>query len=423
MLPKRRVAAMVLVSCVISIVRYQWSKPSTIQLSQTYSGDIPQRWSVLSIDYDMEQDQQGSKVDTSLQGVSNLIDEAKYPKKMDDPKTNDSVMTIGFDPRPKSAMTIRDYPWRNSSELPRPISREMHDRFIALLKTLMELLDGASVSYIMGSGSMIGVYAFHDMIPWDDDVDIWVDYRDLPKVKRMLRNLSLRQSYGAQAYWNDGFSREYDLDTLLEFPENAPDEDFYRWSYHGDIHYDNCEKEHHVFKFFRNDGLSFSFFPWRYPFIDVSYFRQNETHVWNHKPKHTRTISIPRDFFYPIVHRPFAWLKVPTPYNIRRIIQFKYGQLKCTQHRWNHVTEKWRKRTKKKSTKCSNLFPYYPIVWPGEWRDGFQEEYLVLDNIAIQSVRVLAPFSNEILGRPRTFWHFWKSVTIYIRNMQTISTL
>ena len=99
-------------------------------------------------------------------------------------------------------------------------------------------------SYVMGAGSMIGVYAFHDIIPWDDDINIWVDYRDLPKVKRVLRNPSLRQSYGAQAYWNDRFSREYDLKILMEFPENARDEDLnsletMHWVltiFHGGIH-------------------------------------------------------------------------------------------------------------------------------------------------------------------------------------------
>ena len=411
MLPKRRMVVMVLLSCVISLVHYQWPEP--IELSQSYAEDIPQRWSVISIDYDFEKQQQETSFEEYSKEVNDLVEEEENQYGMRD---RDPDMTTNFGPWPKSAMTIRDYQWRNSTELPRPISREMHDEFIELLKALMGLLDGASVSYVMGSGSMIGVYAFHDMIPWDDDVDIWVDYRDLPKVKRMLRNPSLRQSYGAQAYWNEAFCREYDLTTLLEFPENVPDEEFYRWSYHGEIHYDDVEEEHHLFKFYRNDGLSFGHFPWRYPFIDVSYFGQNETHVWNHKPIQSRIISVPKDLFYPIVYRPLAWLKVPTVYNVRRIIQIKYGHLKCKQHKWNHVDETERIKEKKMSAKCPNLLPYYPIVWPGEWRDGFQEELLVLDDTAIQSVRVRAPISNEIVGLPRTFWDFWKSPATHPRH-------
>ena len=405
MLPKRRMILMVLLCGVISVVQYQLSAPSTVEQSQSNAGDMPQPGPVRSIDSDRQTPtlQQESMVGKSLQEVYDRVDAENGWDKMQEKTTNNKS-----NPLPKSAMTIRDYPWRNASELPRPISREMHDQFIVLLKTLMGLLDGANVSYVMGAGSMIGVYAFHDIIPWDDDIDIWVDYRDLPKVKRVLRNPSLRQSYGAQAYWNDRFSREYDLKILMEFPENTRDDEFYRWSYHGDIHFDDLEEEHHLFKFFRNDASSFNNLPWRYPFIDVSYFRQNGTHLWNHKPMRSRIISVHKELFYPIVYRPFSWLKVPTPYDIRRMIQIKFGHLRCRQHLWSHVIENQRDRTKKKSTKCPNLFPYYPVVWPGGWRDGFQEEYLVLDNAAIQSVRVEAPFANETVGQPREFWDVFR---------------
>ena len=202
---KQRMFVIVLFPCVILFVCYQWSELSSVELSKSSVGDTPPGLSVLSMDNDTDKLQEKSRFEKYSQEINDLIDDEKRQDNIRDRKTNDSVMTIRSSPWPKSARTIMDYPWRNSSELPRPISRGMHDEFIDLLKTLMGLFDSTRVSYVMGSGSMIGVYTFHHMIPWNDDVDIWVDYRDLPKIKCVLRNTSLRQSYGAQAYCNDRF--------------------------------------------------------------------------------------------------------------------------------------------------------------------------------------------------------------------------
>ena len=67
-------------------------------------------------------------------------------------------------------------------------------------------------SYIMTDGTLLGSYFYHDIIPWDDDMDIMVDYHDYFRLKKIFHNTSIWSKYNLCGY-QDSFN-EYDFGLL-----------------------------------------------------------------------------------------------------------------------------------------------------------------------------------------------------------------
>ena len=303
------------------------------------------------------------------------------------------------------SMNINNFTWCSHPFFPRALTRDMHDEYIQLMDTLTSLLRSVNVTFVMGSGTLLGSYMFHDIIPWDDDMDLWLDYNDLPMVKRLFRNHSLHEKHTLTSFWNSEYGHEYHINTLMQFSRDAPDSDFFRRHQFNDTndfdeeYVDDIETNHHVFKFHQKTSAHAGSYPWRWPFIDVSYYRQNSTHVWNHKPAHAATW--PKSLFFPLVQRPLGRLRLPAPWDTRRVLQWKYGRLHCARHGWDHIRE----QPQEKFTwiRCSQLYHYVPVVWPGCWIDGQQVENLRLQNTTLQTLKLQGAFHPESLDEPRMF--------------------
>ena len=72
--------------------------------------------------------------------------------------------------------------WTSDRSLPRLMTREEHSLMMNLLQTLTALLESRKVTYFMTDGTLLGSYFSHDILPWDDDVDLLVNRHDLPLV-------------------------------------------------------------------------------------------------------------------------------------------------------------------------------------------------------------------------------------------------
>ena len=88
-------------------------------------------------------------------------------------------------------LNISNAPWQDAANMPRAITHFEHDRYIELVEALSRLFLNNHVTFIMCDGTLLGSYIGHDMLPWDDDIDIMVSHQDLPKVKRIFRNPEL----------------------------------------------------------------------------------------------------------------------------------------------------------------------------------------------------------------------------------------
>lgn len=86
----------------------------------------------------------------------------------------------------------------------------LQERELAILIKIDELFREYNIKYFLAYGTVLGCVRHSGFIPWDDDIDIFVFGRDLPKVKEIFRSV------------NTGFLRLDDYDTAKNYPYSFP---------------------------------------------------------------------------------------------------------------------------------------------------------------------------------------------------------
>lgn len=275
--------------------------------------------------------------------------------------------------------------------MPRAITRYEHDKYVQLLEVLSNLFFEANVTFFMCDGTLLGSYMGHDLLPWDDDLDIMVRYSDLPKVKKIFQNPELWIKYQLHGYHDPG--NEYNYKLLRSFPDDADDSMYYQYTEPVTSPANSSIERFHKFKLFYKDSPNAGTKPWTWPYIDIKYYMENDTHIWNLDSK-PRIRYIERSSFYPLHLRPLSWLWLPAPRDTRGYLINKYKRFRCRNSHWNHRDEE---RQKSRKVRCWRLYHYYPFVWR-EKLEGGVLEVLRLDGDIIQYVGVLETFS--IFQRP-----------------------
>ena len=63
--------------------------------------------------------------------------------------------------------------------------RDLQAKELILLKELRRICDANNITYFLAYGSLIGAVRHHGFIPWDDDVDVCMNYPDYMKFKEV----------------------------------------------------------------------------------------------------------------------------------------------------------------------------------------------------------------------------------------------
>lgn len=215
---------------------------------------------------------------------------------------------------------------------------EERSQVMGAMKVLTDALDKANVDYFLYGGSLIGAYRHHDIVPWDDDLDIIVNISSWQAVE----NIKI-----------PGYT--LNIRTLNRY------------------------------KFYHNNATHVPRYFWKWPFIDVNFFGDNGTHLHDMDPTFSKTFVYDKKDVFPLVRRPLGNLMLKSPRDTEKVIAHNYDANICQTRLRDHSREKVYARKDISSVDCRLLYRIFPFVI----RDGKTTgptERVYLDGKLVRSV-------------------------------------
>jgi hypothetical protein len=193
----------------------------------------------------------------------------------------------------------------------------------AMLKRVTDVLDAANLTYYMCGGTLIGSYRHHGMVPWDDDVDIYVRWSDRSRIEAEVRRHMYEEGY-----------RMTKRQTIWKlFPMSA------------------------------NQSSPIRQWSWRYPFVDICFYLEDATTVWDPETRWFSNFRFPRSIVFPLRRRPFMNMSLWAPHDVETYLTMTYGNLsRCSTHHYSHRHERGT-TGKVFSVDCRQLWAIHPFVF------------------------------------------------------------
>ncbi|XP_064622302.1 uncharacterized protein RP688-like [Lineus longissimus] len=246
--------------------------------------------------------------------------------------------------------------WTPDDLLRNSISEKDRAQLVSLLKVLLPVLDEGNFTYLVYGGTLLGSWRHHAMMAWDDDIDIMIDYDRRGAVIQALKVL---------------------------------EPDF--------VIYDTgC-----VVKFHRKDTKIVKGKKWGWPFVDVTFFGHNSTHLWD---MNSFWISIKYKLtdVFPLHKRPFESLMVNSPHNTLSVLYKVFGKTDtCSSWIYSHKVETAANLVT--YVKCETLKDVYPFVHRkfvnGKMRETLMKGDKVLHVVNVDELEenLSSPYSLERL--------------------------
>ncbi|CAF0726600.1 unnamed protein product [Rotaria sp. Silwood1] len=215
--------------------------------------------------------------------------------------------------------------WRSSSLMPRAINPCEHALYMHLLSILIEkVFDKYNIPYTMMAATLLGSYTRHDILPWDDDVDLRVSISN----RYLLQSIIIGELS----------SEPYSIIIMQMHNKRNYDKIFFSWCPHA--------------------GRT----AWRFPFIDIFYHDRNSTHIWLLGEPESCPVRL--EDVFPLVLRPLGslWLYAPRePMAHFESRQMRYIETGCYAFPYSHKYETLL-RNDTLSVACTKLESVYPYV-------------------------------------------------------------
>ncbi|ELT89290.1 hypothetical protein CAPTEDRAFT_213888 [Capitella teleta] len=186
----------------------------------------------------------------------------------------------------------------NTSSIPhefnRAMSRDEYQAIEDLLSVFHSAMTKNNLTYFIASGTLLGSYRHHGIIPWDDDVDVYILSDQKMRVMQALSSLG---------------------------PQHALDAKTKRWK---------------LFSVFSQPIQGHS---WKFPFVDISLLDDHSDWLADSDPAFVPRFSFHKDWIFPLRLRPFGRLMVWAPKNTEMVLKKSYDISICASLNYNHREE------------------------------------------------------------------------------------
>jgi hypothetical protein len=114
-----------------------------------------------------------------------------------------------------------------------------------------------------------------------------------------------------------------------------------------------------------------------WPFVDIFYFEENATHIWDDQKWKIREFVIEKKKVFPILRRPFSHLWLPVPCDTKAFLETLLGDIRyCQSMRGSHKRDVTIPFYKWQTVLCSDLHACVPFVHRSELNRSHWEEAL-----------------------------------------------
>lgn len=208
--------------------------------------------------------------------------------------------------------------------------------FLYVLQKFIDVCNVNNINFFLYDGSLIGSYRHHGFIPWDDDVDVFV-------------NSSQKHLLAKEGAKVPGFQ--------VFTPKN------FQWKF-----------------FHRNLSTSIGAKEFRWPYIDIFFWEVSSTHLYDYT-RFQRGKSYEKAIVFPLQFRPFEGALLKTPINTRAFLKKKYDIEECQTNTYSHRYEEFTRWAHK--VPCEKLEKFYPFV--KHERKTLCEEHLIYKGHVIRT--------------------------------------